>query len=328
VFLIDLAVPSVTTSRIICFSAASESGLSWGPGAAGCAGAGSVISLGCCHWPRATAAAAPASATGDTSVLPWPKAAAACSAGSAPVATLPLNAGVPRSHGTPIPTVFAVAASPSGPSLAPSCANAVLHDCAKSWCSWALAPRAAVRSCALWIGEPPGAVYSAGHETTVPAVAEPFSSTPKAVMVLKVEPGATCAVRARLRSPPPGPLATASTDPSLIRIATMADRFGWALSASSAAFWVRWSSVVLTVPPGFGSVWNSTLSALGSLPGMTTATPGEPPSTLSNCCCRPPSPTWSPIWYLPGLCFMTSSVTSPTRPSSAFPNVGVSVSCR
>ena len=130
-----MAVPSVTTSRIIVFSAASACGLSCGPSGAVFVGAGSSTSFGCFHWPRATAAAAPASAAGDTIVVPWPNAAAACSSGGPPVDTLPLNTSMPASHGTPMPRLAAVVASPSAPSFGASDANAVLHDFAKSTCS-------------------------------------------------------------------------------------------------------------------------------------------------------------------------------------------------
>src|SRR4051794_36896579 len=157
------------------------------------------------------AAAAPARAAGDTWVLPWPNAAAACSAGSAPVATEPLNTSVPRSHGTPMPTVLAVAASPSGPSFDPREANAVLQDWAKSWCSWAVAPSG--RAGAVLIGGAPRGGHPFGHGTTVLGLAWPLSSTPSAVIVLNVDPGAVRRVSARSSSPPSGPLATASTDP-------------------------------------------------------------------------------------------------------------------
>src|SRR5689334_15763749 len=66
----DLAVPLVTTSRIIACIASTVAGFNAVPSAAGLAGAGSVSSRGCFHWPRASAAAAPAIAIGDTSVVP------------------------------------------------------------------------------------------------------------------------------------------------------------------------------------------------------------------------------------------------------------------
>ena len=165
---------------------------------------------------------------------------------------------------------------------------------------------------------PPGAVHSFGHATTVLGLACPLSMTPSAVIVLNVEPGGVLPVSARFSSPPPGPFATASMEPSLTLIATIADRLAWALSASSAAFCVFWSIVVLIGVPGLGWEANSSLSDSLSPCAILTDTPGEPPSTSSYRSWRPPWPTTSPTWYLPGFLSICSLVISPTRPSSAF----------
>src|SRR5436190_9028592 len=190
-----------------------------------------------------------------------------------------------------MPSVCAVWDSPSAPSFGASDANAVLHDLAKSVCSGTL-PNS--KSCAF-LNVRPLTVNVFGHATTVLVLPEPFDSTPSAVTVLNVEPGGVCAVSARSRSPPLGPLATATMAPSLIRIATRADRWVWPTSAVSAAFWIFTSSVVLIDFPDCGSEWNSTRSApepwlalglgLGlapePAPDTVTDTPGAPRSTSS-----------------------------------------------
>src|SRR6185437_5330000 len=205
-FLSWLAVPEVTTSRIIWRSASSEAGWIAGPSAATLVGAGSLTSAGCFHWPRAIAPAAPASPTGETSVVPWPNAAAACSAAEPLAETLPVNTPAPRSHGTPMPTVAAVLASPSGPSLGASEAKAVLHDLAKSTCNGTLPSS----SLCEFLNVRPSTVSVFGQLTGVLTVAEPFSRTPSAVMVLNVEPGGTWPTSAKLLAATPGPLATAT----------------------------------------------------------------------------------------------------------------------
>src|SRR5262249_4663636 len=110
----EVAVPAATTSRIIDRSAATASGFSGGPAGGDAPGAGST-SVGGSHDPCAIAAAALARLAALTKVWPWPKAAAADSTGDALVATDPVNASVPRRHGTPMPTEAAAFASPSVP---------------------------------------------------------------------------------------------------------------------------------------------------------------------------------------------------------------------
>ncbi len=166
-----------------------------------------MTSAGCFHWPRAIAAAAPASTIGEMTVVPWPNAAAACSDFEPLAETLPVKMFAPRSQGTPMPTVAAVLDSPSGPSFGAREANAVLHDLAKSTCNGTLP------SSSLWefLNVRPSTVSVFGQLTRVSTVAEPFSRTPSAVMVLKVEPGGTCPTMAKLFAAAPGPLATAIT---------------------------------------------------------------------------------------------------------------------
>src|SRR5262245_14347481 len=128
-----VAVPDVTTSRIIARRAATDSALSALPSAGGlpagpAGGAGapegsSGKSLGCFHEPRATAAAAAPRLTGLTNVWPCPNAAAAASTLDTFVGTDPVNAGVPRFHVVPMPTVAPALLSPSPPSLGASEAN-------------------------------------------------------------------------------------------------------------------------------------------------------------------------------------------------------------
>src|SRR6185437_4056639 len=205
-FLSWLAVPEVTTSRIIWRSASSEAGWIAGPSGATLVGAGSVTSDGCFHCPRAIAAAAAARTTGETSVVPWPNAAAACSAAGPLADTLPVKTPAPMSHGTPMPTVAAVLARPSGPSLGASEANAVLHDLAKSTCSGTLPSSS---SCEF-LNVRPATVRVFGQLTGVLTVTEPFSRTASAVIVLNVDPGGTCPTSAKLLAAAPGPLATAT----------------------------------------------------------------------------------------------------------------------
>src|SRR5207247_1527021 len=120
--------------------------------------------------------------------------------------TLPVKTLAPRSHGTPMPTVWAVLARPSGPRLGASEANAVLHDLAKSTCNGTV-PRSS--SCEF-LNVRPSTVSVFGHFTGVLTVTEPFSRTPSAVIVLNVEPGGTCPTSAKLLAAAPGPLATAT----------------------------------------------------------------------------------------------------------------------
>ena len=116
-----------------------------------------------------------------------------------------------------------------------------------------------------------------GQATGASAVSLPLDSTPSAVTVLNVEPGGSCAVSARSRSPPFGPFATARIAPSLTRTATRAERSVCPARAASAAFWVRTSSAVRIEVPGFASAWNSG----ASLPCTVTDTPGVPRSASS-----------------------------------------------
>ena len=109
-----VAVPAVTTSRIMARRAATDSALSAVPSAGGLpagptAGAGAPSgsvgrSLGCTQEPRATAAAAAPRQTGLTSVLPCPKAAAAASTVDAFVATEPVKTSAPRFQVVPMPS--------------------------------------------------------------------------------------------------------------------------------------------------------------------------------------------------------------------------------
>ena len=121
----------------------------------------------------------------------------------------------------PIPTLCAVFASPSGASCGARDANAVLHDFAKSTRNGTLP------SSMSWefLNVRPSTTRFFGHGTTVSPVV-PLSSTPSAVIVLNVEPGGVCPVRAKLLPAAPGPLATATSVLSLTRIATRADPAG------------------------------------------------------------------------------------------------------
>ena len=74
------------------------------------------------------------------------------------------------------------------------------------------------------VNDRPSTVNVFGQLTGVSAVTAPLSSRPSAVIILNVEPGGTDAVKARLSSPPSGPLATATIAPSLTRTATSAVR--------------------------------------------------------------------------------------------------------
>ena len=112
--------------------------------------------------------------------------------------------------------------------------------------------------------------------------------------VLKVEPGGTCAVKARLRSVL---LATARIAPSLIRMATRALRWLTPPSAASAARCTLLSNVVLSgwpvLPPARRAARSPGSVPSGALRAETTFTPPEPRSRWSYFCCSPPRPTWS-----------------------------------
>src|SRR2546423_7106439 len=158
---------------------------------------------------------------------------------------------MPRSHGTPMPSRCAVSCSPVGPSLGASRANAVLHELAKSVCGGKV-PSA---SPSTFLNCRPPTEYVEEHSTGVFASACPDSSTLTAVTDLNVEPGATCAVKARLRFEGPGPLATARIEPSLTLMATIAAGFEEVAIAASAASWVCTSIVVLSGWPALALVW-------------------------------------------------------------------------
>ena len=132
--------------------------------------------------------------------------------------------------------------------------------------------------------------------------------------ILNVEPGGTCAVNARFSAPPSGPLATASTAPSLTRTATtIAERLAAPASAASAAFCVRdvraWSSPVspawarrgtapcrtpVTSPSGALRGDHDALPGRAAqllvvpLPAARRARPGRPRRTRPGSCRCPP----------------------------------------
>src|SRR5258705_2571858 len=121
------------------FNAATELALSAAPFAVVAPGAGvgapagsSANSFGCCHEPRATAAVAPANASGLTTVWPCPNEAAAASTLDTFAGTVPVKALVPKFQEVPIPTEAPAFFNPSWSSFGASDANAVLHDFAKS----------------------------------------------------------------------------------------------------------------------------------------------------------------------------------------------------
>ena len=274
-------VPLVTTSRIIARSGSTDVAASCGPSAAGAGGAGSRMSLGCLNWPRATAAVAPAIARGLTAVLPWPNAAAASSVG--------LSAGgdlAAERVGAQVP--FGAQAEPRSPppggrrrrAWGPALTNAVLHDLAKSVRN---GTEPSSISCELWNSWPPTFLVL-GQSTAPSRVTIFLSSRPSADTILNVEPGGTWPVIAVLTAAPSGPLVTATTDESLIRIATRALGCFSAATAVSAAFWIVVSRVVLSGLPGIGWVLNSCESSTvpsGVLRAITTDWPGVPRSWAS-----------------------------------------------
>src|SRR5882757_9626220 len=112
-----VAVPDVTTARIIVFIDATVDALSGLPGPGLPVTGGFETTVGAIQWPRATAPTALTKATGLTSVLPCPKAAAAWSTGEPSAATDPVNVLTPTDHFPPIPSCAAVVGKPLGPSF-------------------------------------------------------------------------------------------------------------------------------------------------------------------------------------------------------------------
>ena len=105
----NLAVPSVTTARIMSRRASASTRRE---GAAGSAlGTGrSGRSLGTTALPSATDAATAAMAIGEARTLPCPISEAACSVADAGTGTCPKKAGKPRSWSTPSPRAAAASA--------------------------------------------------------------------------------------------------------------------------------------------------------------------------------------------------------------------------
>ncbi len=145
------------------------------------------------------------------------------------------------------PSLRPAAASPSSPSFGASAAKAVLHDLAKS------VRNGTVPNSKLFefLNDRPSTLNVFGQATGPSRLTAPASSRPRPLTILKVEPGGTCAAKARFSALPP--LATATSAPSLIRSATRAPRCLTVASAVSAAVCVITSSVVRTGVPGFGS---------------------------------------------------------------------------
>ncbi len=146
-----------------------------------------------------------------------------------------------------------------------------------------------------------------------------------------VDPGGTCPVRAVSTPPASGPFDTASTAPSLIRIATIELGSFCLVTAWSAAFWMAVSRVILMSLPstglevktGFSVVVSSAASA-----ETTTDSPGAPRSSLSYFSCSPPCPTWSPTVNSVGRLSRSSLVAGSTAPSRARAKTRVGASWR
>src|SRR5215475_15732834 len=182
-----VAVPDVTTARIIVFIDATVAGFSAAPGPGLPVTGGSETTVGAIQCPRATAPTALIKATGLTSVLPCPNAAAAWSTAAPSDGTDPVNVFTPTDHLPPMPSCAAVFRNPSGPSFGASDANAVLHDFAKSVSS-GTAPNSSPPSLP---NARPSTTSCFGQFTTDDVVSFPDSSTFVAVTVLNVDPGGT-----------------------------------------------------------------------------------------------------------------------------------------
>src|SRR5262249_14366715 len=127
-----VAVPEVTTARIIVFIDSTVAGFSAVPGPGLPATGGSDTTVGAIQCPRATAPTALINATRLPRVVPCRNAEAAGSTADPSGCTEPVNVLTPTDHLPPMPSCAAVVRSPSWPSLGARDANAVLHDFAKS----------------------------------------------------------------------------------------------------------------------------------------------------------------------------------------------------